>query len=57
MTKKESVMEAMRLAESAMFHVLSDDGFNSMADREAMREALSVIRVNMTVLKTMQEAS
>lgn len=37
-------IEALVEAESAMFHVLADMGFNSKADIEAMQQALEKVR-------------
>jgi hypothetical protein len=46
-----TLLETLRLAESAMFHVLSDRGFNSQADKDAMREALTAVRSAMLAVK------
>jgi hypothetical protein len=40
-------MDALTEAESAMFHVLADKGFNSAADHEAMKNALEKARAVM----------
>jgi hypothetical protein len=38
------MLEALRDAESAMFHVIADEGFNGPADHSAMVEALHRVR-------------
>lgn len=39
-----AMVDALRDAESAMFHVLADDGFNTSADRDAMLLAMEGAR-------------
>ena len=41
------IQDTLRDAESAMFHVLADRGFNGPADRDAMQQAHKRVRVLM----------